>query len=333
MRECYDNHYHVHWATSIMVVPPDTTTGIDFNLVRGGAVSGFVYESDGVTPVHGAQIWGNVCPPDFECLDFGGSTQADGSYLISDIVPWNSYNVRASKPGFAPEYYDSKSNKNDAEVVIVAEGDTVTGINFTLEIGGMVAGHVYDEDGVTPINGMLVRAYSPTGGLVNGSFTDYNGSYVIWLGTGSYIITTQARDRGDKWVDEWYNNKYGMENADAAYVTTPDTTSEVDFYLAKAGSISGHVYEKDGVTPIAGANVYAFPITGDHPGAGANTAPDGSYTTEGLPSGSYRVQATVSGHVAEYYNDAPDEASATEVSVNAPGDTPGIDFLLSRASG
>ena len=78
--------------------------------------------------------------------------------------------------------------------------------------------------------------------------------------------------------------------------------------------------------------MYAFPITGDHPGAGANTDPDGSYTIEGLPSGNYKVQATVSDHVAEYYDNAPDEASATEVRVNAPDDTPGIDFLLSRAS-
>jgi hypothetical protein len=41
----------------------------------------------------------------------------------------------------------------------------------------------------------------------------------------------------------------------------------------------------------------------------------------------------VSDHVAEYYDNAPDEASATEVTVNAPNDTPGIDFALSPVSG
>lgn len=296
-------------------------------------MSGFVYESDGVTPIRGVEIWGNVCPPDFECLDFSGSTQADGSYFVSDIVPWSNYNVGAFKPGFAPEYYDSKSNKNDADALVVKEGDTITGINFTLDIGGMVTGHVYDEDGITPIDGMLVRAYSSTGGLVNGSFTSYDGSYGIWLGAGSYLITTQANVRGSKWVDEWYNNKYDMENADTVYVTAPDTTSGIDLSLAKAGSISGHVYEEDGITPIAGASVYAFPTVGDHPGAGANTGPDGSYTIKGLPSDNYKVQATLSDHVAEYYNSALNEASATEVGVNAPGDTPGIDFLLRRVSG
>ncbi len=330
--QCYDSHYHRDWATHVTVVPPDTTTGIDFHLARGGAVSGFVYQSDGVTPIQGVQIWGNVCPPDFECLDFHGSTQADGSYLISDIIPWSNYNVQASKPGLAPEYYDAKGNKNDADVLTIVEGDTITGINFTLEAGGRVTGHVYKEDGVTPIDGMLVRAYAPNGGLVHGSETDYDGSYTIWLETGSYFLTTQANVRGNKWVDEWYNGKYDRENADAVSVVAPDTTDGIDFSLAKAGSISGHVYGQDGVTPIAGASVYAFPTGGDHPGAGANTGPDGSYTIQGLPSGNYRVQATLSDYAAEFYNDAPDAASATEVSVNAPGDTAGINFLLSRIS-
>ncbi len=92
------------------------------------------------------------------------------------------------------------------------------------------------------------------------------------------------------------------------------------------------MYEDDGVTPIASASVYAFPTTGNHPGNSANSGDDGRYTITGLPSGLYKVQATVSGHIAAYYNDAPDEASAIEVAVNAFDDMSGIDFLLSRTS-
>ena len=79
--------------------------------------------------------------------------------------------------------------------------------------------------------------------------------------------------------------------------------------------------------------MYAFPITGDHPGAGGNTGPDGRYAVEGLPSGNYRVQVTVSGHVSQFYDHAADAASATVVTVNAPNDTTGIDFALSPVSG
>ena len=133
-------------------------------------------------------------------------------------------------------------------------------------------------------------------------------------------------------VDEWYDSHYDMNNADPVQVVAPDATSGIDFSLAKAGSISGHVYDEDGVIPIAEACVYAFPTTGNHPGGGANTSSDGSYTIKDLPSGNYKVQATVSDHVAEYYNNIPDEASAAEVGVNAPSDTLGIDFQLRPVS-
>ena len=84
------------------------------------------------------------------------------------------------------------------------------------------------------------------------------------------------------------------------------------------------------MTQISGARVYAFSVAGSYPGNGANTGPDGGYTILGLPPGRYHVQATVSGHVAVYYADALEAASAVEVIVDAPGDTPGIDFSLNR---
>ena len=49
--------------------------------------------------------------------------------------------------------------------------------------------------------------------------------------------------------------------------------------------------------------------------------------------GHYRVQAAVSGHKSQFYHSAADEASATTVTVNAPNDTPAIDFALSPVSG
>jgi hypothetical protein len=134
------------------------------------------------------------------------------------------------------------------------------------------------------------------------------------------------------YVPEYWDNHYDIANADPVCVTAPSGATGIDLYLAHAGSISGHVYEADGTTPIAGASAYAFPIVGDHPGAGANTQPDGNYTIQGLPSGRYRVQVTASGHVSQFYSDVADEALATEVTVNAPNDTPGIDFALSPVS-
>jgi hypothetical protein len=329
----YDNTSRKDYVTDVVVTPPQDTPNINFSLSRGGSISGFVHESDGVTPVQGVEVlvYGPVMPG-----RRGGATrtQANGSYVISDL-PVGDYRVEAcNKPGFACEYYDSKYVQAAADMVTVREGSDTSGINFTLDAGGSVTGHVYEEDGVTPISDVGLGAWLSTKEFVVwwGEETDYDGSYTLWLRTGSYLIGTSVGGIREKYVNEWYDNHYDMNNADPIQVVAPHETSGIDFYLAKASSISGHVYEVDGITPISGSSVYAFPITGDHPGNGANTGPDGSYTIEGLPSGNYKIQTTVSDHVPEYYDNAPDEGSATEVTVNAPNDTPSIDFTLSPVS-
>jgi len=233
---------------------------------------------------------------------------------------------------YVGEFYDSKYVWRDADNVTVTAGDTTDFIDFTLDEGGSITGHIYDDETGKPIDGFKLQAFSLADSdyVAQSPGSSHDGSYRFTLKEGGYLIQADVGGTAPAgYVPEWYDNIYNMEDATHVHVTSYYETSGIDFYLSKAGSISGHVYEEDGVTPITGASVYAFPITGDHPGGGANTGSDSSYTIEGLPSGNYRVQTTVSDHVAEYYNNAPDEASATEVTVGAPGDTPGIDFALS----
>jgi hypothetical protein len=130
-------------------------------------------------------------------------------------------------------------------------------------------------------------------------------------------------------VAEWYEDAYDADHAAWITVTRHQETSGIDLYLAKSGSISGHVYDEGG-RPISDATVYAF---GDvHPGNGANTQADGGYTIEGLPSGEYVVQVSVSGYMSQYYNQVADRGSATWVVVNAPANTGSIDFHLKRVT-
>jgi hypothetical protein len=332
----YGDQYGWNNALDVVVTPPEDTSGIDINLDRAGSISGFVYASDGVTPIPNVLV--NV-----DCFavtfpeGFGGFSNADGSYMIKGIPPCSS-TVRIDTKDlinwYAGEYYDSKYTCGTADLVVVSEGKNTPNINFTLDEGGSITGHVFDEETGEPVEGIELFACLPDGDCCTTPIarTSYDGGYKFMLKPGEYLVGTGRESfhlQGYKYVPEWYDNAYDMSNATLVNVTLHHETSGIDFYLAKSGSISGYVYDEAGA-PTGDASVYAFSDV--YPGNGANTGSDGSYTIEGLLSGNYVVQVTVSGYASEYYGDVTDPGSAILVTVNAPDNTPGIDFRLSRAS-
>ncbi|MBI4199703.1 MAG: carboxypeptidase regulatory-like domain-containing protein [Chloroflexi bacterium] len=95
----------------------------------GGAISGRVYQADGVTPIPNAEVWA-------ESYDGAGGngyarTAADGSYTIRSL-PAGEYRVEALAQGLPREYYFNTPDYASATRVAVASGLTTTGINFTL---------------------------------------------------------------------------------------------------------------------------------------------------------------------------------------------------------
>ncbi len=329
----YGGTYDWNKASDVVVNPPDDTSGIDISLELAGSISGFVYASDGVTPIPHVSLWADTVMEEFQ-EGFNGSSNYDGSYIIENILP-GLYEVRLENTPnwYAGEYYDSKYAHGTADYIVVNEGSNTPNINFTLDEGGSVTGHVFDKGTGGPVEGLHLHAWLPDGdGTAPIADTSYDGSYKFVLKPGEYLIgtgTSSSSVLGYKYVPEWYDNAYDMSHATLVNVTLRQETSGIDIYLAKSGSISGHVYDEEG-NPIGDASVYAFSDV--YPGNGANTQSDGSYTIEGLPSGNYVVQVTMPGYVSEYYDDVNDPGSATQVTVNAPDDTPGVDFQLSRAS-
>jgi hypothetical protein len=331
----YGNVYGWNNAADVMVTPPNDTSGIDINLDLAGSISGFVYASDGVTPIPNVVVIADCTSMSFP-EGFVSRSNADGSYMIKGIPPCSS-TVRIGRDSlnwYAGEYYDTKYTGGTADQVVVSAGNNTPNINFTLDEGGSITGHVFDEDTGEPLESIELFAWLPDGDCCTTPIagTSYDGSYKFVLKPGEYLVGTGRASfhvLGYGYVPEWFNNAYDIGHATPVNVTLRQETSGIDLYLAKSGSISGYVYDEAGA-PIGDANVYAFSDV--YPGNGANTQPDGSYTIEGLLSGNYVVQVTLSGYVSGYYKDVTDPTLAAKVAVNAPGDTPGIDFHLSRAS-
>ena len=327
--EFYDNTTDWNLAARVTATVGQTTTDIDFSLVRGGSISGTVYEADGLTPVPNADVWADS----YDCCGGGNGTRsaADGAYTIQGLVS-GDYRVQARAPerGLAGEIYDNTTDWDLASSVTVSAGQTTANVDFSLAAGGSISGTVYESDGVTPVPNadLWAESYDCCGGG-EGARTGVDGTYTIdGLTSGDYRVMARAPERG--LAGQFYDNTTDWDLATSVTVAAGQTTANVDFSLAGGGSISGTVYEADGVTPVPNADVWADSYGCCGGGNGTRSAADGTYTVRGLASGDYRVMARAAeqGLAGEIYDNTTDWDLASSVTVSAGQTTANIDFSL-----
>ena len=158
-----------------------------------------------------------------------------------------------------------------------------------------VSGTVYQSDGTTPVTGnqIVVNAFSGfcgSGGIVAYGFTNpADGTYTIsGLGPGTYYLATGNMNQSD-YINEWWasaGSNFNCNVSQPVLITTlDDQVTGKDFQLDLGGSISGTVYESDGMTPLTAASIQIEAVSGSPCGtrnsvnwAQTNTS-DGTYTT------------------------------------------------------
>lgn len=212
------------WSTGLAVI---------VNPPSNGSISGRVYQSDGVTPIAGAMVgvFDYSSPRNYGWLP----TSADGNYTFSDLAT-GTYAVRVEANGYAVEWYDGVLDKAEATPVSVVAPNNTPGINFTLEPGSSILGHVYESDGTTPIVGAQIDVfhYDSLSGKWVGyetTWTRPDGSYkTSGLPTGTYNVRVKTDDYGV----EWYDNAYEALKATPVSVIIPNDTLGIDFILESA---------------------------------------------------------------------------------------------------
>ena len=320
--EWYDNTTDWGLAARVPVLAGQVTPGIDFDLAGGGTISGTVYMSDGATALADAEVWAEQ----YDCCGEGGGalTAADGTYTIDSLAP-GDFRVRAQKQGYTFEYYSSTTRRDLSTRVSVVQGVDMPNINFTLDPAGTISGVVTEANGGSPIANANVFAqdFGAVGGG-NGTRTKFDGTYVIdSLPGGAYRVTAEK----DGFVREFWQETPAYQSSTPVAVTAGIDAGNINFTLEVGASISGKVTQANGDTPISNADVRADHIGGGG-GNGTRSRSDGTYTIDGLASGSYRVGAEKPGYAIEYWEETPLHESSTPVTVTIPNDTGGIDFTL-----
>ncbi len=286
-------------------------TEINFDLAAGGYIVGHVADALNA-PVAGLHVMalraGN------QQWAAGSDTDINGDYQLEALAP-GDYVVQAcagcSGHLLVDEYYNDVYHFNDAQLLNVTAGSTVSGIDFALDQGVLLSGHISVPDGYSSAN-MPVDAWQTIPwGYGTGRQTDSNGDYVIPV--------PPIFDSG--WAVQVRPDGTDL-GAQRAHDFDLSRQTNWDFDLELGAQLSGCL--SDGGAPVPNVQVGA-----DAPEIwqGAQTGQDGCYTIYNLPAASYRVTADDwgSGRMQTFYG-GHDYDWATEIHLK-PGDSfGGVDF-------
>lgn len=336
------------WCDPMLVGAPvvadagTTTTGIDFQLVLGGAIEGTVKAAGSSLPLQGVAI------DLFDAVgEWVGGVESDenGEYRLGGLLA-GDYFVTSYSADYLGELFLDLPCANGCDVTLgtpvsVALGTGTGGIDFELEPAGAIEGTVTFEGSGVPLADVLVSVYDGAGTMIGGAPSAADGTYrVPTLPAGSAF----ARTDGSPYVDELYDGLECEPECDvlagtAIDVTAGATTSGIDFAIGTGATISGSVVLAGALTPISDleVNLYLEKVGGGMEWIGVtNTAADGGWELGGLVAGTYRAQTSSVLYLDEVWDDIVcewecDVAAGSPIAVAAGADVSGVDFELGLA--
>jgi protocatechuate 3,4-dioxygenase beta subunit len=335
--EFYKDKRDLLSADHITVQEGQTAGDVDFGLATASAISGKAVDAVTKEPVAKALISIHVLinnsnrPPR---LLLNVLTDEHGEYIAN--TPPGFYIVAAEARGYHKEFFEGARDFTKAKPVQVFEDKHTININFTMDKLASISGVVTDEATGKPIAEAIVSAFPEgptTDPLISKDAlrlpyvakTDENGNYKLeGVRTGKYFV--QAVGRG--YLLEFWKEASDLKNATPVDVPESGNVDHIDFTLGQGGAMSGIVLSAAEQKPIAGAAVQIFLKDSRMPIARGESGRDGKYRIDGLRSGDYIVFASAEGFGGLYYKDVEQLQNATLVKVEAPKETPDIDFHL-----
>lgn len=315
---------------------------VDAELAVGAAVEGIVTDAESGSTLEHVQ----VCAANASSNPIGNGctmTGAGGHYRLVGI-PTGEYKLR-----FEPEYlngnrdylthyYPDAANPAEGTTLDLTDGQTTTGIDTAMHLGGTITGTVLDEAG-DPAAGVTACVY-PILGNTNAGYcithqatTAADGTYTVRAVAGGEYKVRFYGNAGN-YLPQFYPDR-GTRSAGAAItVTAPDAVTGIDATMHAGGTISGSVVE-DSHFALQGGQVCAFRVGGNLSSC-TQVKSDASYSIHSLATGDYVLEfgstniSTDWPYLPTFYEEVADRADATPVHVTAGQETPNIGAIVHR---
>ena len=330
-----------YWkADPIAVLQGSVTSGVDFDLLKYGSISGCIKDESTGLPVPGTWLYGERSEGYW---DVYGTTDALGCYRIAGLLD-GQYFIYTNSQLYLNQLWNGTACQPSCDpwtgtpVNVTLNADTPQ-IDFALSLGGSISGTV-TAAGV-PRQGVRLYAEDRDGKWAGYGDSASDGTYQLGsLPTGEYRIWTIDTNG---YVDELHEDRPCDPRCVRSLgtlvpVTEGADTPGIDFDLSAGGVIEGHVFDAISLSPVPGVNVAILNAGGDSMGWGIQTGPDGSFRVQTLPPGHYWLKADHPSYVPQLYQGH--EVSGTcDIPAGDPialleGQTmTGIDFLLEPGVG
>lgn len=326
--EFWDDAATVGAARDVVVREGQVTAGKDARLARGGLITGSVSGSGG--PLADVGVTAYVFDTAEGEWTWYTSTVSDetGTYRLGGL-PTDSYRLRFRDDASVhlTEFWDDATSLAAATSVPVVAGETVTGKDADLALGGRISGTVRGAGGAA-LDGVFVYAQR-TGGSEEffQATTDADGAFELQgLPSGQYVVGFY--DFTDSYLSELWDDAQTWEEATPVTVTAGQTVTGLDAELALAATITGSV---SGPAFVDWVWVSAYEkVAGEWEYVNGTYVEDGAYRLGGLPGGTYRLafEDDFGSLVTEYWNDKSSLDLADDITVAPGGMVGGKDAVL-----
>ncbi|KAA1425406.1 hypothetical protein FE697_006025 [Mumia zhuanghuii] len=335
----YDRVYTKEMARPIAVTDAEAVDGIDGALVFYTSISGTV------TDHYGDPAAANVVlyrwEPSLERWRIHSRVKSKsdtGRYSLStQWVQEGEYRIgfEPADTTLAGEFNGDAATFGEANPIVVAGPERITGIDARLEPGLQVAGTVRGPDGAPARASVRALVLDPTTATWKPDRTSetsaVDGRYrVRGLRRGQYKVEFVPQDEGLR--TEYLDDRFSVADADELDLEASLSDVDADLDVDRTeGTIRGTVTGSVGREFVGVVKAFAPTDEASSPSATTRLTRDGTYALRGLAPGTYRVQFDAdpsSGLVDEFYDDVSTLVAAAPVDVAADQDTGAVDGVL-----
>jgi len=217
--------------TPVVIQNSAVVDTVNFDLVRGGYISGHV--SDGDSSLAGVMV--EFYTPDQNQV---GQTQTDssGNYVSEPLLPGNYFVSFEAPFGYQSQIWNGKYDFSNADTVVVIAGDTTRDVSAVLMPLAHVYGSVYsvDHKGLENISIQAISTATPD---TFETYSWYDGNFEFYdLPVGNYIF--RAFDPNGVWGTQYWQ---GVSTSDSATVVALQQGSDVQINFTLRNELAGSV--------------------------------------------------------------------------------------------